>query len=100
MRRFCPAVGVGHRTITFARREASQLSLTVNEIVPGPVPDCPPATVTHEASGTAVHEHPCCVLIDAVRVYGTAMHTLNSMGATEYSQLSGMVSPPSLILNV
>ena len=69
------------------------MSDTVKLTMPGPLPDCPPVTVIHEAPGVAVQVHPCCVVTVAVRLYGTDMHGLNSMGVTEYSQTAAGVSP-------
>ena len=89
MCRFCPAVGVGQRTMTMPCRGASQLSDTWKVITPVPVPDSPPVMVIHDAFGLAVQVHPDCVVIVAVRLPGTDMHGLNSTGVTEYSHATG-----------
>src|SRR4026209_1688148 len=97
----CPAVTVGHRTFTTLCRGASQLSDTRNDTTPAPDPDCPAATVIHDASGSAVHAQPAVVVMVALMVYDADIHGVNSTGVTEYSQTgAGPVSAACVIVNV
>jgi hypothetical protein len=70
------------------------LSETRNAITPVPLPDSPPVMVIHDVFGLAVHVHPGCVVIVAVRLPGTDMHGLNSTGVTEYSHVTGAGDSP------
>ena len=55
----------------------------------------------HDASGSAVHVQPACVVMVAVMVYETDIHGVNSTGVTEYSQTgAGGESAACVIVNV
>ena len=81
-------------------RGASQLSETLTLIVPDPRPDWAPSKEIHDASGLAVQEQPCWVVTVVVRVFGTDMHGVSSIGATEYSQTVTGGSPACVTVNV
>ncbi len=78
------------------------MSDTWNETTPGPDPDRLEANAIHDASGSAVHVQPACVVMVAVIVYDADIHGVNSTGMTEYSQANGDggTSPAWVIVNV
>jgi hypothetical protein len=76
------------------------LSDTLKLTVPDPLPLRPPVTVIHDAPELAVHVHPAWVVTVAVRLLGADIQGENWIGATEYSQASGAVSPDCSTVNV
>jgi hypothetical protein len=65
-------------------------------IAPEPLPDEPLGTLSHDASGSAVHGQLACVVTDAITLL-PVMHGLKSIGVTEYRHAE--TSPPCRTLN-